>query len=255
MPIRLALAILAPGLFMLHACATPTPKPVEKGLGSFTSALQYIHREYVDPVESRVLLEQAMQGLLQTSGLSLATIGLPPAVLTIGDEERMSGPEQIPFSSLRAFSQLFSAIKAKDPSLDDMQLFEGAIRGMLLGLDGRSEYFDPEAAKEFGPVPPITAGIGLQITKQRGIYRVVAPLDDSPAARNGLVARGEITAIDGKPLKDVSLTQAVKMLRGKAGTTVVLSITNVDGKKIPGAPVLPNPPRDIQVPWRTRTGA
>lgn len=229
--IRPVFTVLIPGLFMHYAWATPSSTPNESGLRGFTSALQHIHREYVDPVRSHALLEQAMQGLLKTSGLSLARVGLPPAALTIEDEQRTSGPEQIPFASLRAFTQLYSAIKAADPSLDDARLFEGAIRGMLSGLDERSDYLDAETVNALKPGQPGTAAIGLEITKKDGVIRVVAPLEDSPAARSGLAAGDEIDAIDGNPLKDVPLARAVNLLRGRAGTTVVLSVTNTAGEK------------------------
>jgi carboxyl-terminal processing protease len=173
-----------------------------------------------------------MQGLLKTSGQTLAAVGLPTATLSPDYPGSTAGAEQIPFSALRGFTQLYAAIKARDPALDDMQLFEGAIRAMVAGLDGRSDYLDAEQLQELKTLPPGIGGIGVEVSKEGSVIRVVAAIEDTPAARVGLTAGETLTAIDGQPVAALSLSEVARRLRGPVGSTVVLVVTDVHGRNI-----------------------
>jgi carboxyl-terminal processing protease len=115
----------------------------------------------------------------------------------------------------------------------DKSLLDDAIRGMVSGLDPHSEYLDQEAYKtllmttsgEFG-------GVGIEVTPEYGILRIVSPMDDTPAAKAGIKAGDYIVAIDGKLVSEMSLQDAVDKMRGKAGSQVMLTVLR-KGEKIP----------------------
>lgn len=115
----------------------------------------------------------------------------------------------------------------------DKNLLDDAIRGMVSGLDPHSEYLDGEAYKtllmttsgEFG-------GIGIEVTPEYGILKIVSPMDDTPAAKAGIKAGDYIVAIDGRLVSEMSLQDAVEKMRGKAGSTVILTVLR-KGEKLP----------------------
>lgn len=115
----------------------------------------------------------------------------------------------------------------------DKNLLNDAIRGMVSGLDPHSEYLDKEAYKtlvmttsgEFG-------GVGIEVTPEYGILKIVTPMDDTPAAKAGIKAGDYIVAIDGKLVSEMSLQDAVDKMRGKPNTPIVLTILR-KGEKIP----------------------
>jgi carboxyl-terminal processing protease len=254
---RFAYSILISGALLISACATsvgPDAKsavtPV-RGLTNFMHAFQRIAKDYVDPIEAHVLLEQAMQGLLDASGKSLTQVGLPAdylqkypqyvdAAKSRADTEKLlheslkgrstTDTKDVVFAALGAFNNLYAAIKAKDASLDDMKLFEGAIRGMVSKLDNASEYINAEDAKVLEP-NPVTGAIGLELTKKDGRIEVVATIEESPARESGFLAGDVIESIDGKSLKELSLAQATLLLRGAVGTKAALVVAAPDGKR------------------------
>ena len=141
-----------------------------------------------------------------------------------------SGPdgagEPLPLDELRAFSEVFAKIKNDYvEAIDDRTLLENAIRGMLAGLDPHSAYLDQAAYQflqegttgEFG-------GLGIEIGMEDGFIRVIAPIDDTPAARAGVKAGDVIIRLDDKPVKGMLFNDAVKLMRGKPGSEIVLTI-------------------------------
>src|SRR5204862_1562274 len=107
----------------------------------------------------------------------------------------------------------------------DKSLLNDAIRGMVSGLDPHSEYLDDDAYKtllmttsgEFG-------GVGIEVTPEFGILKIVTPMDDTPAYKAGIKPGDYIAAIDGKLVSEMSLQDAVEKMRGKQGSPVVLTI-------------------------------
>jgi len=137
-----------------------------------------------------------------------------------------SAVEPLPLEELRAFTEVFARIKADYvEEVSDRQLLESAIKGMLAGLDPHSAYLDPEAFKglqegttgEFG-------GVGIEVAVEDGTIRVISPVDDTPAARAGIQPGDLILRIDDKPTKDLTLIEAVKLLRGAPGSAVQLTL-------------------------------
>lgn len=144
------------------------------------------------------------------------------------------GEEKLPLDELRAFTETFTVIKNNyvEP-VKDQQLLESAVRGMLSGLDPHSSYLDGEDFKqlregtsgEFG-------GLGIEVGMEDGFVKVISPIDDTPAARAGVEAGDLIIRLDDTPVKGMSLGEAVKIMRGKVGTKIELTIVR-DGEEKP----------------------
>jgi carboxyl-terminal processing protease len=113
--------------------------------------------------------------------------------------------------------------------LDDGKLITSAINGVIGGLDPHSSYMD---AKSYRDMQAETSGqfggLGMQVNMEDGLLRVVSPIDDTPAAKAGILAGDVITQVDGTPVKGLSLTQAVDKMRGAPGTEVRLEIVRKD---------------------------
>ena len=128
--------------------------------------------------------------------------------------------------SLNLFSEVFEQVRANyvEP-VTDQHLVEGAIKGMLGSLDPHSNYMN---AKEFHEMQVQTrgefAGLGMQVTMENGLVKIISPIDDTPASKAGLKPGDLILAIDNKPVTDMSLSDAVDKLRGPVGTQVKLAI-------------------------------
>lgn len=132
----------------------------------------------------------------------------------------------LPLEELRVFAEVFERIKQDyvEP-VDDRDLLNYAIEGMLAGLDPHSAYLNEEDYKdmrvgtsgEFG-------GLGIEVGMENGFVKVISPIDDTPAKRAGVRSGDLIIRLDGKPVKGMSLDDAVKLMRGKPGTDITLSI-------------------------------
>jgi carboxyl-terminal processing protease len=112
---------------------------------------------------------------------------------------------------------------------DDGKLLTSAINGILSALDPHSSYLD---AKSYRDMRAATTGefggLGMQVNMEDGFLKVISPIDDTPAAKAGILAGDVISQIDGVPIKGVTLSQAVEMMRGAPGTEVRLEITRKD---------------------------
>lgn len=135
-------------------------------------------------------------------------------------------PLPLPVDELRAYADVFNAIKQGyvEP-VEDKKLIVDSISGMLSGLDPHSAYLDAEAFKdlqvgtqgEFG-------GLGIEVGMEDGFVKVISPIEDTPAFRAGVLAGDLIVKLDDTPVKGMSLNDAVKRMRGKPNTTIVLTI-------------------------------
>jgi carboxyl-terminal processing protease len=109
--------------------------------------------------------------------------------------------------------------------VDDTKLIQSAIDGMLTSLDPHSGYLDPESFDEMrDQTRGEYGGLGIEVTSEDGVVKVIAPMDDTPAARAGIKAGDYITAVNGESVLGLSVTEAVKQMRGKAGEAVTLTI-------------------------------
>lgn len=132
----------------------------------------------------------------------------------------------LPLDELRNFSEVFGKIKADYvEEADDKALLESAIRGMLSGLDPHSAYLDQEEFKELQVgTSGEFGGLGIEVGMEDGFVKVVSPIDDTPAQAAGVKAGDLIIRLDETPVKGMSLNDAVKMMRGKPGTQITLTI-------------------------------
>ncbi|MDI1301656.1 MAG: S41 family peptidase [bacterium] len=132
----------------------------------------------------------------------------------------------LPLEDLRVFVEVFERIRASyvEP-VDDRTLFENAIRGMLSSLDPHSAYLDK---KDYEELQSATTGefdgVGLDVVLEDGVVRVVSPIDDMPAAKAGVKAGDYVIKIDGKSVQGMSLADAINLMRGKAGSTLKLTV-------------------------------
>lgn len=140
--------------------------------------------------------------------------------------DRDQGHYSVPLSELRTFTDVYTRLK-KDyvVKVSDKKLMENAIRGMLAGLDPHSAYLDPDEFRELqiGTTGEF-GGLGIEVGMEDGFVKVIAPIDDTPADRAGIKAGDLIVRLNKKPVKGMSLDDAVNMMRGKKGTNITLTI-------------------------------
>ena len=132
----------------------------------------------------------------------------------------------LPIEELRTFSDVFGRIKNDYVvDVDDKELIENAIRGMLSGLDPHSSYLDAEQFTELqvGTTGQF-GGLGIEVGMENGFVKVIAPIDDTPAQRAGVQAGDLIIRLDDTPVKGMTLGEAVKIMRGKPGSDIELTI-------------------------------
>jgi len=136
------------------------------------------------------------------------------------------GANTLPLDELRTLSNVFGQIKREyvEP-IEDKQLLTDAVKGMVSSLDPHSAYLDK---KDFAEMQEQTAGkfagLGIEITSEDGLVKVLNPIEGSPAAKAGLQAGDLITRLDDKPVRGMSLDKAVRTMRGTPGTKITLTI-------------------------------
>jgi len=133
---------------------------------------------------------------------------------------------RLPLEELRTFVEVMERIKsAYVEPIDDKTLLENAIKGMLNNLDPHSSYLDPKAFQELQEsTSGEFGGLGIEVGMENDVLKVVSPIDDTPAFHAGIEAQDFIIKIDGQPTKGMSLMDAVAKMRGKPGTSIVLTI-------------------------------
>lgn len=142
-----------------------------------------------------------------------------------------AGATDLPLADLKTFARVFGRIKRDYvEDVSDQALLEGAIRGMLASLDPHSAYLDRDEYRELkvGTTGEF-GGLGIEVGIENGFIKVIAPIDDTPAARAGLQAGDLIVRLDDKPIKGLSLTEAVNLMRGKPGTRITLTVMREGG--------------------------
>ncbi len=155
-----------------------------------------------------------------------AGLGIGHSVLADRDQQKKAATEELPLEQLQTFTDVFSRIKDNYvESVEDEQLLDYAIEGMLNGLDPHSAYLDAQEYKELKiGTEGEFGGLGIEVTMEDGFVKVVAPIDDTPAKRAGVQAGDLIVRLDDKPVKGMSLNEAVQMMRGEPGTSIDLTI-------------------------------
>jgi carboxyl-terminal processing protease len=167
------------------------------------------------------------------SGRKLRTVGLvctglvAGLLLSVGISavaQRASAP--LPLDELRQFSSVFAAIKDNYvEDVSDQDLISGAISGMLTDLDPHSAYLDADAFKEMRTsTQGQFGGLGIEIGSEDGFVKVIAPIEDTPAERAGMQSGDLIIKVDETSTKGLTLTDAVKLMRGPVKTPVSLTV-------------------------------
>ena len=162
------------------------------------------------------------------AGAALALLATAPGLLPL-----MSGAIASPradagqtYRQLELFGKVFDMVRrdyVEKP--DDKKMIASAINGMVSGLDPHSNYMD---AKSFNDMQAETSGqfggLGMQVTMENGLVKVVSPIDDTPAAKAGILAGDIITRIDDQVISGLPLNDVVTKLRGNPGSSVKLEI-------------------------------
>jgi carboxyl-terminal processing protease len=142
----------------------------------------------------------------------------------------------LPLEELQQLAAVFGMVKSDyvEP-VDDKKLVTDAIAGMVASLDPHSQYFDKKSFKEFREgTSGRFVGVGIEITQEEGLIKVVTPIEGSPAFRAGLKTNDLITKIDDTAVKGLSMNDAVKRMRGEPNTKVTLTILRKDeGRSFP----------------------
>ena len=166
-----------------------------------------------------------------TGILTVAVVVLSLGILLTPDKRVEASSET--YQQLQLFGDVFEKIR-KDyvEEVDDAELVEAAINGMLSSLDPHSSYLNPknyegmkvQTRGKFG-------GLGIEVTMENGLVKVVAPIDDTPAATAGVQAGDYITHLDGEPVLGLTLSDAVERMRGLVDTDITLTIRRKDVKE------------------------
>lgn len=134
--------------------------------------------------------------------------------------------QSLPIEELRAFSQVFGRIKSDYvEAVEDKKLITEAINGMLVGLDPHSAFLDAEDYKELQiGTQGEFGGLGIQVSMEDGLVKVISPIEDTPAFFAGIKTGDLIIKIDDTAVKGMTLNDAIKRMRGKPDTSIVLTI-------------------------------
>jgi C-terminal processing protease CtpA/Prc len=158
------------------------------------------------------------------AGVAVTLIATQPRIML--DGARAQTVDADTYRQLSLFGDVFERVRAdyvEKP--DDSKLIESAINGMLAGLDPHSSYMDSKSFRdlqvqtrgEFG-------GLGIEVTMEDGLIKVVAPIDETPAAKAGIMANDIITHLDDAPVQGLTLNQAVEKMRGPENSKIKLKI-------------------------------
>jgi carboxyl-terminal processing protease len=158
------------------------------------------------------------------AGAALTLFAIQSPLVAVGSSARAASADT--YRQLNLFSDIFERVRAhyvEKP--DDGKLIESAINGMLSGLDPHSSYMD---AKSFRDMQVQTrgefGGLGIEVTQEEGLIKVVAPIDETPAAKAGIRAGDIITHLDDEAVQGLTLNQAVDKMRGQVNTKIKLRV-------------------------------
>jgi carboxyl-terminal processing protease len=158
------------------------------------------------------------------AGVALTLISTQPRIVFDGSSAKAAAADT--YRQLSLFGDVFERVRSdyvEKP--DDGKLVESAINGMLAGLDPHSSFMD---AKSFRDMQVQTrgefGGLGIEVTMEEGLIKVVAPIDDTPAHKAGIMANDIITHLDDEPVQGLTLNQAVEKMRGPVNTKIRLKV-------------------------------
>jgi carboxyl-terminal processing protease len=158
------------------------------------------------------------------AGAALTLITTQPRIMFDGSSAKAAAADT--YRQLSLFGDVFERVRSdyvEKP--DDSKLVESAINGMLTGLDPHSSYMDPKSFRDMKiEVTGNFGGLGIEVTMEDGLIKVVAPIDETPAAKAGIMANDIITHLDEEPVQGLTLNQAVEKMRGPVNTKIKLKV-------------------------------
>ncbi|HZS83486.1 MAG TPA: S41 family peptidase [Stellaceae bacterium] len=167
-------------------------------------------------------------GLVAATAAALVFLSIPavPQAQTDNSTEKSAKSNADTYRQLNLFAEVFERVRSDYvEEVSDEQLIEAAINGMLSSLDPHSSYLN---AKNFKDMQVQTrgefGGLGIEVTMENGLVKVVSPIDDTPAAKAGLKPNDLITHLDGEPILGLTLPEAVEKMRGPVNSEVKLTI-------------------------------
>jgi carboxyl-terminal processing protease len=155
---------------------------------------------------------------------AVATVGVTQSQWFSGGKAIAASPDT--YRELNLFGDVFERIRSDYVEVpDESLLIESAINGMLAGLDPHSSYLTSDSFKDMQvQTSGKFGGLGIEVTMEEGILKVIAPMDGTPAAKAGVLANDEIIALDGEQVQGMTLSDAVDQMRGAIGTPIKLTI-------------------------------
>jgi carboxyl-terminal processing protease len=158
------------------------------------------------------------------AGAGLTLLAAQPHTVFVGLSAEAASSDT--YRQLTLFGEVFERVRAdyvEKP--DDSKLIESAINGMLGGLDPHSGYMNPNSFREIQvQTRGEFGGLGIEVTMEDGLLKVVAPIDDTPAAKAGIMANDIITKLDDEQVRGLTLNQAIEKMRGPVDTKIKLTI-------------------------------
>ncbi|MBP7113615.1 MAG: S41 family peptidase, partial [Nitrosomonas sp.] len=144
----------------------------------------------------------------------------------IAKKDNIEALHPLPIEELRTFAQVFGRIKSDYvETVEDKKLITEAINGMLVGLDPHSSYLDKDDYKELQiGTQGEFGGLGIQVTMEDGVVKVISPIEDTPAFRAGVKTGDLIVKLDDTIVKGMTLNDAIKLMRGKPNTAIKITI-------------------------------
>lgn len=156
---------------------------------------------------------------LVTGALMALAISLPGHTAALGDEDEF-------YERLNTMMRIFDMVRKEYvDEVDDKEVIEAAIQGMLKSLDPHSTYLNPEVYQQVRvQMEGEYGGLGIEVQMENGVVKVVSPIDETPAANAGIQGGDLITHIDGNAVVGQTLTEAVKQMRGPVGSPITITV-------------------------------
>jgi carboxyl-terminal processing protease len=165
--------------------------------------------------------------------LVIFTVTLFTAAPVLCETAAKAGNKSPDYKELRLFRQVMGIVqKNYVKEVSDKELIQGAINGMLQSLDPHSSFLTEEMFKELQvETKGEFGGLGIEITLEGGVLTIVSPIEDTPAFKAGLQPGDKIIKINGESTKNITLLKAVKMMRGREGTKVTITVMREGWRK------------------------
>jgi carboxyl-terminal processing protease len=220
-------AAFAEGDFLFRVTKSPAPRltkaDITKLFSPFNTALKYVQSSYVETPDEMKLFLGAIEGMKTAffTGQNISITKETPELTSITPNAGSSG--KIDVNAL--YDAALKILNEFNSDGNDVRLVTSAIKGTLAKLDPRSSYMDSESLREMQVANRgVFGGLGIEVTLEGGLIKVVAPLDNTPAAKAGIMSNDIITKVADEQVQGLTLNQAVNKMRGPVNSTVKLTI-------------------------------